>query len=218
MIAAGAELDAEGTCEELEAKIACAGLLGLRQGELAGLRWIDCSWIVRAGGRPVVTVRRQWAERALKSRGRVRELETIPELVEILARHRAHLEGRSLYRATGPVFPCLALSREDRPAPYPRGEVLTRLNLRAAVARAGLPHVASWSAHSLRDTFVTLEAQASGGDLAKVQARSGHGSLSSLARYLRSADRQPPPPGIKSLPRLPGSDGPPLLVGHSTQK
>ena len=205
---------APGELAELEAKIATAGLLGLRQGELAGLRWTDLGRT--AEGALVVTVARQWAARALKSRGRVRVLETIDELDEILERHRARIVKRQLWKASGPVFPSPVLSSPGKPAPYTRGEVLSRGNLRAAVARADLPHVASWSAHSLRDTFVTLEAQATGGDLERVAKRSGHGSLASLARYLRSADRQPPPPGIKALPRLPGGDGPPLLVGHAT--
>ena len=216
LIAAARELDAGDASGELEAKIASAGLLGLRQGELAGLRWTDVGTVddPERGRVPLVTVARQWGARSLKGNGRVRALQTIPELIEILERHRVRLDLRGLYKPKGPIFPSPALSTEGRPVPYARGEVLTRGTMRAAVARAGLPHVDSWSAHSLRDTFVTLEAQAKGGDLAAVASRSGHGSIASLARYLRSADRQPTAPGIQALPALPGTVGPPLLVGH----
>jgi integrase len=63
-----------------------------------------------------------------------------------------------------------------------------------------LPNVLSWSAHSLRDTFVSLEVAATGGDLARVQARSRHATLSSLARYVRALSRNhPAPPAVRTL-------------------
>jgi integrase len=217
LIRAAGELDGDAIDGELEAKVAAAGLLGLRQGELAGLRWHDCSWQSRPAARPfVVTVARQWDGAGLKSRGRVRVLQTIAELVAILERHRVRLKVRELYKPRGPIFPSPVLSSPGRPLPYRRGEVLSRENLRAAVSRAGLPHVASWCAHSLRDTFVTLEAQAHGGDLVRTASRSGHRSLSSLVRYLHAGDRQPSTPGITALPTLPGIEGPPLLVAHDS--
>ena len=213
LIRAARELEAEEPRARLglEAKVAVGGLLGPRQGELAGLRWTDLD---DSGEAPHVTIVRQWDGRILKSRGRRRRLETIADLVEILERYREELKRAGLHAPAGPIFPSPALSRVGRPAHYSRGEVLTRGDIRAAVARAQLPSVASWSAHSLRDTFVTLENQANGGDLARTAQRSGHGSIASLARYLRAADRQTAAPGITALPALPGTAAPPLLVGR----
>lgn len=208
LIEAARRLDAD-LDAQLEAKIATAGLLGLRQGELAGLRWSD---MARKGeGAPlVVTIERQWQGAILKGRRR-RVLETIDELAEILERHGAFLRARDLYAARGPVFPSPVLSRRGAPAHYASGRVLSSLHLRAAVRLAGLPEVGSWSPHSLRDTFVTLENQMLAGDLAHVAQRSGHSSIGSLVRYLRSAERGPASPGVKSLP----SAGAPLrLVAH----
>jgi integrase len=180
-----------------EAMMACAGLLGLRQGELGGLRWTD----VDPGPPITVLVARQWNGKPLKRGCAPRRIETIPELGAILATYRSRLELVELFDPRGPVFPWREGSKRGRPVHYQRGEVLTRLNVRAAAARAGLPNVASWSAHSLRDTFVTLESAASGGDLVRVQTRSRHASLASLVRYLRALSRtHPASPSLRSLP------------------
>jgi hypothetical protein len=66
----------------------------------------------------------------------------------------------------------------------------------------GLPHAERWTPHSLRDTFVTLEAEGAAGDLAAVAERSRHASID-----LRARTREPAPPrmllnGAKSAPRL----------------
>jgi integrase len=179
-----------------EAMLACAGLLCLRQGEIAGLRWTD----IEPGPPVTVLIARQWAGAPLKGNATPTRIETIPELLEILLAYRARLHAAELYDPCGPVFPWRK-SKRGRPLPYPRGEPLTRRNVRAAVAHAGLPNVAAWSAHSLRDTFVTLEAGATGGDLPRIAARSRHASLSSLARYLRQLSRtHPSAPAIRKLP------------------
>lgn len=195
----------------VEAKIGCAALLGLRQGELAGLRWTDVTG--GAGGAPLqVLVARQWTGAATKAAKAPVRIETIAELGIILLRHRARLELAELFDRAGPVFPAPAASTPGRPRAYAKGEVLTRLSLRAAVRLAHLPHVEAWSAHSLRDTFVTLEAAATGGDLRRVASRSRHASLASLVRYLRTHSRDPAPPAIVRLPAsLDGDAGPPLL-------
>jgi integrase len=180
-----------------EAMMACAGLLGLRQGELGGLRWPD----IDPGPPITILVARQWNGQPLKRGCVPRRIETIPELGAILATYRSRLELDELFDPHGPVFPWREGSKRGRPVHYQRGEVLTRLNVRAAAARAGLPNVASWSAHSLRDTFVTLESAASGGDLVRVQTRSRHASLASLVRYLRALSRtHPASPSLRSLP------------------
>jgi integrase len=198
---------------DTEPKIACASLLGLRQGELAGLRWHEIAW-----GPPIrVRVVRQWVKSPLKMNAPPIEIESIDELAEILTRYRAHLEACHMYDPRGPVFPART-SVIGKPRPYASGEVLTRLNLRAAVERAQLPQIGSWSAHGLRATFVTLEAAASGGDLRRVASRSRHATIAGLARYLRalSRSRDPAPPAFSFLPGSSGAGGAgvPLLGQH----
>lgn len=177
-----------------EPKIATMALLGVRQGELAGLRWSDLDW-----GPPFrVLIARQWEGAPLKNKTAPKIIEPAPYLAIILQRYREHLDFCRMYDPEGPVFP----SRQSvlgSPRPYSKGEPLTRLQIRAAVERARLPSLGSWSGHSLRDTFVTLEAIASGGDLARVAARSRHGSIASLARYLRAVTRTPAPPPLVLL-------------------
>jgi integrase len=214
--AAALERDDEVRFFGLQVKIALAALLGLRQGELAGLRWIDVAW----GPPLVLTITRQWERGPLKSRAAPKALQTIAELAELLTAHEQKLRARELYLASGPIFPSPSRSAPGFPRAYLRGEVLTRLQLRSAVEVADLPNVGAWSAHSMRDTFVTLETDASGGDLGRVQARSRHASLSSLARYLRALSRSTPAaPALSCLPR-PETDaaGLPLLAIPSTQK
>lgn len=182
--------------------ILVAALLGLRQGELAGLRWDDVEW-----GPPLfIRIARQWNGAALKMRAKPKRIESIRELAIALLTHRAELAARRLFAERGPIFPGPS-SEPGRPRAYEKGEVLTRLKLRTAVARAGLPNVEAWSAHSLRDSFVTLEAAAAGGDLVHVQSRSRHASLASLVRYLRAMHRnRPASPALLELPGLESGD------------
>jgi integrase len=209
LLAAAGELDAlpqvDGVFACSRVKIATAALLGLRAGELAGLRWSDVD--VRA---QVVAIVRQGEGRATKAR-RVDVVSAVPELFAVLEDWRVLLEQIELFAPEGPIFPCWWRSQEGKPLPYlERAEVLTRAELRAAVVRAGLPHPERWTPHSLRDTFVTLEAAGAGGDLAAVRERSRHASIGSLVRYLRAATREPAPPRMlleapappKSAPRL----------------
>ena len=190
-----------------EAMIGCAALLGLRQGELAGLRWSDVEW------RPPLTVRvaRQWIADPLKMGAQPQRIEAMPELGEILLRYRLRLELAGRYRTNGPIFPRRDTDQGKAPLAYTRGAVLSRLNLRAAVRRAQLPHLASWSAHSLRDSFVTLEVLASEGDLGRVAARSRHASVASLARYLHALSRSSASPPTSHLPSVVDGDAAPLL-------
>lgn len=187
-------------------KILIACLLGLRQGELGGLRWEDVAW-----GPPLrITIARQWDEGAPVKARRVKQLESIDELAIALADHRERMKSARLYREKGPIFPGPD-SAPDHARAYSGGEVLTRLHMRKAVSLAGLPNIAGWSAHSCRDTFVTLEASAAGGDLQRVQARSRHASLASLVRYLRALDRNAPAsPALIELPGLEAGDAGPI--------
>jgi integrase len=200
LIATAAEMDVElrarGRLGGLEAKIATASLLGLRQRELAGLRWPD---VDPAAG--VVAVVRQGEGQPTKS-GSVDRLAALPELLDVLERWRLVLAERGAYTPDGPVFPYLArherawnLARStcggfDTPRTYPpRVDVLSGAALRRVVTLAGLPHPERWTPHSLRDSFVTLSAAAAGGDLRTVQRSSRHRTLGSLVRYLRELER-----------------------------
>jgi integrase len=177
---AGRELDGRSlTYRALEAKIATAAGLGLRQGELAGLRWCDVD-----AERGTVAICRQWTGRALKA-GDAAELAAPPSLFEALERHRARIARDDL---DAPLFPA------PDGAHYARGECLSTRDLRTCVLVAHLNAPLAWSPHSLRDTFVTLEAQRHAGDLARIAARTRHRSIGSLVRYLRAFERATPAP------------------------
>lgn len=189
-------------------KIAAAALLGLRQGELAGLRWSD---VDRAAG--TVTIRRG-ADGPTKGR-RVDVLLADRALFNALAMWQGELVRADLYDAHGPVFPCPWRSSAGAPKPYrDRSEVLTTRELREVVRRAGLPNPERWTPHSLRATFVTLEAQgADAGDLPALRERTRHASIHTLVRYLRARTRELAPPrmllGIPTpAPALPPSRKP----------
>lgn len=202
---AARELDVEretaGRFGDLEPKTAAVVLLGLRQGELAGLRWLDVD--PRA---QTVTIGRQWGGDEPPKGKRTHTLRADPVLFDILGAWAERLRARGLFRPTGPVFPLR--SSNGTPFPYEGGKCLHDRDLRSVVRRAGLPNLAAWSAHSLRDTFVTLEAAANHGDLSTVAERSRHASIASLVRYLRSRSRQAAAPGFTipgrgTFPRLP---------------
>lgn len=202
---------------DLEARIAAVALLGLRQGELAGLRWKD---VDAAGG--CITVARQWGGKhaRLPKGGAVHTLQTLPELLELLELVRdRHVELGLLRRRgdDGPVFPdpSVAYLRSAAAHHTPDGKPipLPLEQLRAAVRRAGLPRSARWTATSLRDTFATLEAETYGGDLKRLADRTRHASIGSLLHYLRTRSRKPLapgfalPPGPPRLRALPGGKG-----------
>jgi len=172
----------------VEAKIACASLLGLRQRELAGLRWHDVD-----PGAAQVAIVRQDDDEPTKTR-RVDRLQAVPELFETLERWRLVLHDVGLHDAHGPVFPYLGRHRSagffGPIHHYPvRVEVLSAAMLRRVVRTAGLPDAERWTPHSLRDSFATLSAIAAGGDLKAVQERTRHATLGSLVRYLRALER-----------------------------
>lgn len=223
LLLAARELDAVAWAEfapvdrwSVEPMIAAAALLALRQGELGGLRWHEVDF-----GPPVrVRIARQWYAAPLKGGRAPVWIEAVEALGEVLQRHRDRLIVRALYERRGPVFPD-PCSPPAAPRAYTHGEVLSRVNLRAAVERAGLPSIGAWSAHGLRATFVTLESAASGGDLRAVASRSRHASITSLARYLRalSRSRDPAPPAFRFLPgSQDGGAGVPLLGAAHAQR
>jgi integrase len=192
--------------EAIEAKIAIAALSGARQGELAGLRWSDLIEEENGGG-GVILLARQWEGAPIKT-GKSARLCVPAELFAIVNRHRDRLAARQLFEREGPVFPaCLGHPWGPSGGKLRHiargGECLSRGALRAAVERAQLPNVQRWSAHSLRDSFVTLEASAREGDWATVARRSRHASLASLSRYVRSLGRGEPAPGFTIPPSSP---------------
>jgi len=195
------EREKAGLLGDLEGKCSACALLGLRQGELAGLRWTDIN-----PGAQTVAIERQWTGAPTKSK-RLYVLRALPELFPVFARLCERLRARGLFSPTGPVFP-MRESLVGQPRHYASGECLTRRDFRAVVVRANLPHPFRWSPHSLRDTFVTLEAGATH-DLHAVAARSRHVSIGSLVRYLRSMSRDPAAPGFSLSQHAPG---PPLLA------
>jgi integrase len=186
----------------LAAVVAVGAMTGARKGELAGLRWSDVSYSASSHGvfgsevwSCVVTLRRQGDGRALK-RGEARTVD-VPELGPALEAWRAsaQLSERGT-RASDPLFP------NARGEHVRSGDVVNVEHLRSAVARAGLGDPKQWSLHSLRDSFVTIEAQRFGGDLRGLAARTGHRSIDSLLRYLQSFTREPRPvPALPPAPR-----------------
>jgi integrase len=198
-------LDRESPYRGLAAKFFLAMLFGLRQGELAGLRWSD----IDLGPPLVIQVVRQWQRDPLKRGTRPARLEGLPEAGSVLKIHQLELMSRGLYAARGPVFPATDSAR-DAPRAYSKGEVLRRGDVRAVIQGAAIRTpgaIERWSAHALRGSFVTLEALASGGDMRRVQARSRHASLASLVRYLRQMTQSAPTsPLMSELPGLYGGD------------
>lgn len=214
LLRAARALDAEMPTRWLAIKVFLAVLFGLRQGELAGLRWSDIEW----GPPLVITVARQWEGQPLKRGTKVTRLEGLDAMVSILTIHKLEVISRGLYKDRGPLIPHPS-SEPGAPRAYSKGEVLTRGDVRAVVDRASLRRAdvandlfGSWSAHSFRSSFVTLETLASGGDLRRVQARSRHASLASLVRYLRMlSETAPASPLVAELPGLvTGDAGAPL--------
>jgi len=173
---------ARGRYRALAPKIAAAAYLGLRRGELAGLRAVDLDF-----KRARVAVRRQWDGLPLKGALCGAELPAPARLFAILERHMGIVFGMSgvPWHREQALFECAGGGF------YARGrEVIDLDALRSIVRRAGLPNAERWSTHSLRDSFVTLKARELRGDFEAIRAWSRHARIESLVRYLRSFDRE----------------------------
>lgn len=188
---------------DLEARIATMALCGVRQGELAGLRWRD---VDEAAG--TVTIARQWDTRRAPKGRSIATLRALPELFALLSQTRRRLEDLGALRpgGDGPCFPDVRAwrdaSRYCHQARARSPEPLPSSALRSCVLRAGLPRPSAWTATSLRDTFATLEAAAFGEDLDGLRTRTRHASIGSLLRYLRARSRALAAPGF-CLPERP---------------
>ncbi len=149
--------------------------LGLRRGELLGLRWQDLDLakgllhvrqsLVALHGRPVV-------QQPKTERGR-RTVELTPELVAVIQRYRAQQAKAKLffgqeYKDHGLVFPT---ERGEPMAP----RSLTR-QFERRLASAGLPRIRF---HDLRHTFASLAFPDA--DLKTVSSILGHGDISTTA-------------------------------------
>ena len=203
LLEAAAELDRESRARivDLEARMACALLLGLRLGELAGLRFSDFD-----RGRGTVRIERQYDGAPVKGRTGA-TLRAPAMLFDLVDRVRAQLERVSIYAHDGPVFPHLLNSRPGKPA-HSCGDVLSPDEVRRVVRHAGLPNPERWTVHSLRASFVRLELQASG-SVAHAMIRARHRSLRATQAYARelvAGDPLEPAwtlPAAPAVPRLP---------------
>lgn len=159
--------------------VAVALHTGARKGELAGLEWRDV-------GPERLRIERQYDRQPMKESGR--RLVEIPAELGVWLRDVFVMSGAKL---SDPIFPAAGGGHRKQ------GNVIGTDDLRRVAARAGLGDPKRWSPHSLRDSFVTIEAQACGGDLRRLAERTGHRSIDSLLRYLQTFDRTPRP-----LPQL----------------
>lgn len=161
----------------LLAAIAVSLYTGARKGEIAGLEWGD----VVIAPECVVRIERQYDARPMKEAAP--RIIDAPELAPYLLAHF----GKDMRGVREPLFPAPSGGHRRK------GNVIDTQHLRLVAARAGLGDPKRWSPHSLRDSFVTIEAQACGGDLRRLSERTGHRSIDSLLRYLQTFDRTPRP-------------------------
>ena len=180
---------------DLGCRVLVGALTGLRQGELAALGWDD---LELDGESPLLRVRRAtlpgWCKSAEKGarpsalpkgkRERVQLLHV--DAAVALGLHRERLRKLGQFFEAGPVFPAPGGGYRAAPCVI-RPEVLRR-----CVEIAGLPNAPSWTTHSLRHSFATLEASgswASSGDLRGAMTRTGHARVETLTGYLHAAGR-----------------------------
>jgi integrase len=199
---------ARGMFADLGARCVVALLLGLRNGELAGLGWDD--FVDLWGPEPRVVVRHQaidqwrrlhpgWTRPSQAPKGcKTRELRVHPTAVLALSFQREQLVARGWWRPDGPVFPghtgtpFEGMWRNNANAIPP--ERMKRL-----AESAGLAFPQEWVTHSLRHSLATLEST-SGADLRSIQRRTGHGSLAVLETYVHGrSGRALPPSAVPAL-------------------
>lgn len=200
--------------------LAVALLTGLRQAELAGLRWDDLE--IEADRPLLLRVRRQapknWhrnGDRApsLPPKGKRERRQALhPQAAEVLRQWRDVLTGGGLWHPLEPVFP----SPKSSPVTgrWRRGGVvLEPAAVQRWAAAAGLRDPESWGAHSLRHSFVTLEVVSSGGNLRATQLRAGHSDARMTQAYLHQLGADLPQPAV---PMLPMGAMPALLAAGET--
>jgi len=170
----------------LNALFTTGALLGLRRGELIGLKWIDVdldrrTLVVRRTG---TRIGGQYVEGPPKSARSRRTIMLPLMLVDELRQHRARVQAERLQ--VGPIW-----EDEDRVFPNQRGGPLGATTIRKALNRAtdraGLPHL---RVHDLRHSAATMLA-AAGGSLSAAQELLGHATQSLTADlYAHVLDEQ----------------------------
>lgn len=184
-------------------------LLGLRQGEAAGLGWdrIDLvNGIVTIEFQALDSWRTHWPKKErpdfpLKNKKSHRQ-KIHPSALEALCAQKCLLEKWGLYRADGPVFPATFNNGRARHNGWrSNANTIKPEKMKTIAVAAGVPNADRWVVHSLRHSFASLEV-ANGNDLKSAQGRTGHASMRQLEEYVH-ASRE-----------LPASAIPLLELGH----
>lgn len=149
--------------DRLEALYTLALVVGLRQGELVGLRWQDLD--LRAGTLSVASSVERASGRLAepKTRSGRRLIKLSPTLCALLERHREE---------TGPVHPAAFIFARSDGSPVPASTVAHRF--RALTERAGVPQIRF---HDCRHTAAT-QMLARGVSATTVSQILGHASVS----------------------------------------
>jgi len=197
-----------GALGDLAVRALVLALTGLRQGEGVALGWdalgLDApepeNWTLAVK----FSAHEDWSQRH-KARpldppkGNKVRTQTLHAHAALALRHqRDKLRALGLYRDDGPVFP-------TRAGGWRHGaQLIDPAVLRECVTAANLPTEIgkTWTVHSLRHTFATLETWAAWsltGDVAAAMARTGHAKVEVLMGYLRRAGRGRPAPFIPAL-------------------
>jgi integrase len=194
------------------AKTALGLILGLRNGELAGLGWDDVRYEALrvpdgAGGfrvehLMVITVRHQatpkwrtehptWTRPLAPPKGRkIVSLIAPKPLALIVEEHRRDLQRHRQYKADGPVFP-RPNDDDELPAQWLDANRAIRPEVFREITKAAGLGTKGWTTHSLRHSFCTLEISANGGDIRAAMEASRHSTLESFVRYLHTLQRRP---------------------------
>ena len=167
-----------------------AGMAGLRQGELLGLRWYSVDWSAMKIRAARDTFTRGHMREGGKSSAAGRGVPIAPRVARELELHYQRVEFKG---DTDLVFPNPATG-----APQQRGEVHRRF--KRTLRRAGLRDEMKF--HGLRHTFATRLA-ASGVPLVKLQEWLGHADVATTQIYV---DFQPAAEDSRLIERAFGSD------------
>lgn len=200
----------KGRWSDLAARVGIITLCGLRQSEAAALAWSD---VEIDDGTPVCRVHRavqkrwkidhpNWIRPEDPPKDGPRHFRLSPGAIALLRAQRVALREHGIFEPEGPVFPNF-VKRIPASDPLARWrsipEVIEPAVLREVVRAAGLPNVERWVVHSLRHSFVTLEAAGAarvGANLQDVADRVGHSDLEMLAHYMSNTSRLPVAPSF----------------------
>lgn len=193
--AADARARERGAIGDLTARVAVAGLQGLRQGELAALAWDDLEGGILHVRRAAISGWRKMfpnAERCphLPKGRRTRSMALHVDAMGALRAQRERLMELGLYRSRGPVFPGVDGAFRVCPRAI-NPDIFRRIAGEAGFAQPG------WVPHSLRHSAATMEL-GGGLDVRNVAAKLGHASIATTEAYLH-ASRVPAASAIARL-------------------